>query len=81
MSENIYDEAKGITQPCAFCFEEQAQADGFCSDVCREMAAELDAFFREMAALTEEEIARMVEEDRDHDLAEYYARGMDYDDE
>jgi hypothetical protein len=81
LSENTYYESRGITQPCVFCFEEQAQADGFCSEECREMAAELDAFFREMAALTEEEIARMIEEDREHDLAAYYAYGLDYDDE
>jgi hypothetical protein len=81
LSENTYYEVRGITQPCVFCFEEQAQEDGFCSDVCRKMAAELDAFSSEMAALTEEEEARMIEEARDYDLAAYYALGMDYDDE
>lgn len=79
LSENTYYESRGITQPCVFCFEEQAQEDGFCSDACREMAAEFDAFLREMAALTEEEIARMVEEAREHDLAAYYACGRDDD--
>ena len=70
-----------MRQPCVFCHEEQAQEDGFCSETCRAMAAEIDAFFREMAALSEEEKARMMEEDFEDDLAAYYARGQDYDDE
>ena len=43
LSENTYDESKGITHPCVFCHEEQAQEDGFCSEACRAMMMECEA--------------------------------------
>ncbi len=39
---NTYYEARGITDPCVFCHDEQAHEDGFCGDACREKAALCD---------------------------------------